>query len=56
LVSKKIALEEENQRLKSDVDQKFVQNHENQYEQNELTIENKSLVDQIKALQKQIET
>lgn len=52
LVSKKIALEEENQRLKKDIDEKFVENHETQFEQNELSLENKSLVDQIKALQK----
>lgn len=32
LVSKKIALEEENQRLKKDIDEKFVENHETQFE------------------------
>ena len=45
LVSKKIALEEENQRMKKELDERFVQQHENQFEQNEMSLENKSLVD-----------
>ena len=50
LVSKKIALEDENLRLKKELDEKFIQNHEKQFEQSDLQIENKSLVERIKAL------
>ena len=50
LVSKKIAIEEENQRLKKELDEKFMNQHEKQFESNELSLENKSLVDQIRAL------
>lgn len=50
LVSKKIAIEEENQRLKKELDEKFLHTHEKQFESNELSLENKSLVDQIKTL------
>ena len=32
LVSKKIAIEEENQRLKKEINEKFVQQHENKFE------------------------
>lgn len=44
LVSKKIAIEEENQRLKRELDEKFVNNQEKQVEQQELAIENKTLL------------
>lgn len=52
LVSKQIAIEEENQRLKKEINEKFVQSHETKLEQYELAIENKSLVDQMKQLSK----
>ena len=55
LVSKKIAIEEENQRLRKELDEKFVVNHERQFESNELSIENKSLVEQIKNLKTTLE-
>jgi hypothetical protein len=45
LVSKKIQLEEENQRIKKELDEKFINVHEKQFEQNEMHIENKSLID-----------
>lgn len=38
------------------MDEKFVQQHERQYEQAELSIENKSLSDQIISLQKILES
>jgi len=44
LVSKKIAIEEENQRLKKEIDEKFVQSHEKQFESSEISIQNKSLI------------
>ncbi len=55
LVSKKIAVEEENQRLKKELDEKFINQHEKQFESNELSIENKSLVDQIKTMKTALE-
>lgn len=56
LVSKKIAIEEENQRLRKEIDEKFVQHHEKHVETNELFIENKSLLDQVKQIKTQLET
>ena len=48
-MSKKIALEEENVKLKRELDDKFMVNHEKQFESNEMAIENKGLMEQIKS-------
>lgn len=47
LVGKKIAIEEENQRLRKEIDTKFLSAHEKQFEQNDLALQNKTLADQI---------
>jgi len=55
LVGKKISLEEENQRLRKQLDAKFMSQHEKQLEQTDLVLENKTLNDQLRILQKQIQ-
>ena len=52
LVGKKISLEEENQRLRKQIDAKFMSQHEKQLEQTDLVLENKTLNDQVRILQK----
>ena len=53
LVGKKIAIEEENARLRKQLDSKFLAQHEKQLEQTDLVLENKTLNDQVRSLQKQ---
>ena len=55
LLLRKLALEEENQRLRKELDEKFVVHTEKQLASNELSIENKSLGDQVRALSKALE-
>ena len=55
LVSKNIALGEENQRMRKDIDEKFVSQHEKQFEQLDLAMEKKSLLDKIQDLSKSLE-
>ncbi len=55
LVGKKISLEEENQRLRKQLDAKFMSQHEKQLEQTDLVLENKTLNDQLRILQKQLQ-
>lgn len=50
LVGKKIAIEEENQRLRKELDHKYLNAHEKQYEQSELSLQNKSMDDHMKQL------
>jgi len=45
LVGKKIAVEEENARLRKQLDSKFMVQHEKQMEQTDLVLENKTLND-----------
>jgi hypothetical protein len=54
-VGKKISLEEENQRLRKQIDAKFMSQHEKQLEQTDLVLENKTLNDQVRILQKQLQ-
>lgn len=55
LVGKKIAVEEENTRLRKQLDSKFLSQHEKQLEQTDLVLENKTLNDQVRVLQKQMQ-
>ena len=55
LVGKKIAIEEENNRLRKQLDSKFLSQHEKQLEQTDLVLENKTLNDQVRSLQKQVQ-
>ena len=45
-----MALEEDNVRLRKQIETKFMNTHEKQFEQNDLALENKTLVDQLKGL------
>lgn len=56
LVGKKIAVEEENARLRKQLDSKFMVQHEKQMEQTDLVLENKTLNDQVRSLQKQLQS
>lgn len=55
LVGKKIAIEEENARLRKEIDAKFLNATERQYEQSELNLQNKTLTDQVTFLTRSLD-
>ena len=50
-----MALEEDNLRLRKQIESKFMNTHENQFAQNDLALENKTLTDQLRGLQQQLQ-
>ena len=46
-----MALEEDNLRLRKQLESKFINTHEKQFAQNDLALENKTLTDQLRELQ-----
>ena len=50
-----MALEEDNLRLRKQIESKFMNTHENQFAQNDLAWENKTLTDQLRGLQQQLQ-
>lgn len=50
LFSRNVALEQEVQRLKKEIEEKFANSYEKSFNQNDLQIQNKTLAEQVKTL------